>query len=451
MNKIDFILSHFQIDKKSADLVLTKSQKEIFAELIYRKNKRLHIESATQYGKSLVIALACVWIACIQDEVVAVIAPTGEKSKIILRYFLEHIGDNILFYSQLEANTRLERLRKEQSKERIMLRSGGGIFSLSTNEGNFGKSIESVMGTGSKITIQDESCLIRDMTEATIFRMIAGKGDEAFYCKIGNPFYSEPPYSHFFQSSQDPDYKKYHIDYKLGLKEGRYTESFIRDAKKKPLFDILFDCKFPDPNQMDDKGFRRLIEKAWRKGKHVKLGDNKKLGVDVGGGGDLSVYVGRGDDGAKVCGFIMSKEIMDNVVEIEKIVKKYGFKWKDVRIDDTGIGNGLSSRLREKGYPIKAVVVGEQARKSKRFVNLKAELCFKMKDWLFNGGILQDYERNYESVWEQLKWFKFKVNSERRIQTQPKLDLKKEHNGVSPDFADALMLTFYEPPFIGVV
>jgi len=106
----------------------------------------LQIESSTQYGKSLTVALACVFIACVQNELVAVVAPNAEKAKIIMRYFIEHLGDSVLFYSQLEVGTRLERLKKEESKERIMLREGGGIYVLSTNERNVLKSFESAMG-----------------------------------------------------------------------------------------------------------------------------------------------------------------------------------------------------------------------------------------------------------------------------------------------------------------
>jgi hypothetical protein len=138
----------FKIDGKPADKVLTPTQKKIFKELIKRKNKRLQIESSTQYGKSLTVALACIVISCIQKEIVAVVAPNLEKAKIIMRYYIEHLGDSLLFYSQLEAGTRLERLRKEESKERIMLRNGGGIYVLSTNERNVLKSFESAMGFG---------------------------------------------------------------------------------------------------------------------------------------------------------------------------------------------------------------------------------------------------------------------------------------------------------------
>jgi len=452
MNKIDTILQLFQIEGKPANKVLTPMQKKIFKELVSRKNKRVHIQTSTQYGKSLVVAMACVWIACVQDEVVAVVAPSADKAKIILRYFIEHLGDSILFYSQLEARTKLERLKKEERKERIILRNGGGIYSLSVNEANMSKSMESAMGQGSKILIMDEACLIRDVTEATIFRMIGGKGKDAFYCKIGNPFYKEAPYTHFYKSSKDKRYKHINIDYKIGIKEGRYTEEFIADAKSKPLFDVLFDNKFPDGTTTDNKGFRKLIQKEIKIIEKIEKNDwsNANLGVDIGGGGDLSTYVLRLGRFAKVVGSLKSKEIMDNIPAIENIVEKYKLKWNNVSIDDTGIGNGVSSRLREKGYEVNAVVVGSTANDKELYMNKKAELCWAMRLWAEKAEIEEKIE-NYQSVWEQLSWYKFKVNSERRIQMQSKEDLKKENGGKSPDYGDGLMLTFYEPPFIGFI
>ena len=194
------LLDLVKVEGRKGSEMLTAGQVEIFESMVYQKSKRLHIETSTQYGKSLTVALACLIISCIKKEVVAVIAPTSDKAKEIMRYYIEHLGDSIIFENQLEAHTKLDRLKQEESKSRIILRGGGGIYVVGTNERNSQKSIESAMGKGCKNVILDEGCLIRDDTEATIFRMIAGKGEGAFYCKIGNPFYRDKPYSHFYET-----------------------------------------------------------------------------------------------------------------------------------------------------------------------------------------------------------------------------------------------------------
>jgi hypothetical protein len=52
--------------------------------------------------------------------------------------------------------------------------------------------------------------------------------------------------------------------------------------------------------------------------------------------------------------------------------------------------------------------------------------------------------------WVQLTWLKYKTISDRKIQMEPKPDLKAR-TGTSPDFAEAFYLTFAEKPFFGFV
>ena len=115
-------LDNFTLDGKRVSDLATPGQLEIFYRCVYRRSIRVQIITLTQYGKSLFVALGCIVVSCIQDRVVAVVAPKTEKAKIIMRYYIEHLGDNPIFYTQLEKDTKLERLRMEENKERIILR-----------------------------------------------------------------------------------------------------------------------------------------------------------------------------------------------------------------------------------------------------------------------------------------------------------------------------------------
>lgn len=430
----------------------------MFANLIFQVHKRVIIICSTQYGKSLWTALACLVLTCVLGKKVAIIAPTADKAKLIMAYYIEHIGDHSIFYRQLEKNTKLERLRQEQSKRRIILRNGGGIFVISADQRNASKSIEAAMGAGAEVVIGDEFNLIQDDTESTIFRMIAGKGPDAFYCKIGNPFYSNPPYTHFKKSWLDPRFLQIFIDYVQAIKEGRYSAEFIEEAREKPLFDILYACEFPPEDVMDEKGYRPLILSEQLRYRKVTPDQflaeiNKaraeeqivkpKLGADIGGGGDKNVYTVRWKNLASVVGQNQSKDTMVNVSEIESIVEKFGIDWSDVNIDDIGIGRGVSDRLKEKGYSVNGVNVGGSAQDPK-FANLKAELYWKLKVWIGRSDTYLD-ER---PEWAQLTWIKYKVNSEKQVKIESKEDMK-QRTKKSPDFAESLMLTFYEPAFVG--
>lgn len=457
--------SMFTVEGAPGNTKITEGQISIFGEIILRRHTRVEIICSTQYGKSLWVALACLILSCILGKVVVIVAPSTEKAKIIMRYYVEHLGDSPLFYTKLEKNTRLERLRQEENKERIILNNGGGIFVISADQRNSKKSIEAAMGQGAEIVIMDEACLIDDRTESTIFRMIAGKGPRAFYCKIGNPFYSAPPNSHFYKSWLEVlRYHRIFIDYKQAIREGRYTKEFIEDARSKPMFDVLYENTFPNLDIMDERGYRILItpEKikfgvtpeiiynAIKKEREENEGVLKvypKLGCDVGGGGDENKRVLRWRHMAALVGENRSNDTMINVGEIIKDIEYYGLRPEDVNIDDIGIGRGVSDRLIEKGYGINAVNVGEPAVfDPDTFANLKAELCWEAKKWIESEQSRVDASEE----WVQLTWLKYKTLSDRKIQMEPKKDMKLRTRK-SPDRAEAFYLTFAEKPFVGFI
>lgn len=432
------LLSLFKIEDKTADQMVTEGQLEIFYELVFRPHKRLQILCSTQYGKSFIVALACIIISCIQKEVVAVIAPTNDKAKIIMRYYIEHLGDSPLFSSQLEKDTKLERLRMEESKERIILRNGGGIYVISVQAGNSKKGIESAMGAGAKITIQDESCLIPDPIEATVFRMIAGKGEDAFYCKIGNPFYR----NHFLKSNRDEKYHKIFIDYKQGLKEGRYTEEFIDEAKTKPYFDVLYECKFPKADAIDASGYSTLIGEDYlysRMRDVVPMVGSIRWGIDVAGeGSNYSVIVERGRSGAKILYKENNPDTMNFVGVIVQMFKDSRNKPTRIYVDKVGIGKPVYDRLkefREIADLVVGVSAGDQAQDNTMFFNCRAEMAWRVKEWLGIGEL-------EGKDWLDALDVKYKIQSDRKIKIKGKDEMMKD-GIMSPDIFDGLALTFY--------
>lgn len=429
----------FKVEGTTFDKLITEGQLQIFYELVFRKNKRVQILTPTQYGKSFVVALACIIISCIQKEVVAVVAPTADKTRMIMRYYVEHLGDSPMFAAQLEKNTRLERLRMEESKDRIILRNGGGIFAISVQAGNSKKGIESAMGAGSKIIVEDESCLIPDPIEATVFRMIAGKGPDAFYCKIGNPFYR----NHFHKSWNDPLYKKISIDYKQALLEGRVTSEFIEEARLKPYFSVLFECFFPDADSIDTSGYSLLLSESIIKARlkpKVELFGNLVLGCDVAGeGSNYSVVALRGRNGAK----ILYRENNHDTMNFAGVVARLALdhKVKKIYVDGVGIGKPVYDRLREfpELPPVVSVISGTKPEDEITYFNKRAEMFWRLHDWL----PLAELEENVKNEWGDLQEIRYKIQSDRKIKIKSKDEMLKE--GVqSPDVADALALTFYD-------
>lgn len=425
-------LKLFKIDGETVDKLATQGQVDIFSQLVLRDNNRVQIITPTQYGKSLFVALAALIISCIEGKLVAIVAPKSDKARIIMRYYIDHLGDCQLFYDRLEKDTQLERLQMEENKERIMLNNGGGIFVISANASNSVKGFESAMGEGAEITILDEAGLIPDDIEATIFRMIAGKKD-AFYCKIGNPFYR----NHFLKSWNDDRYKKIFINAEQGLSEGRYTKDFLDEAKLKPHYQVLFDCKFPDADAIDAQGYSQLIKETDVRQSVIQPFGEIRMGVDVAeDGGNYNVIILRWANYAKVALKYQTSDTMDLCGRVIQLAKDLDILDRNIFIDSIGVGKGVVDRLYEQRWNVNAVKVSEKAQDEYQFTNLRSENYWKLRKWLVNATL----EPNKE--WYQLNQIKYKVrDSSGKLMIMPKDEMRKQ--GIeSPDVADALALTF---------
>lgn len=369
-----------------------------------------------------------------------------------MAYVRDFATQNPIISSQLELNKSdtLDRLKRERSKKHITFKRGGGVQTLTLDARNGKRSIEAAMGFGSKNIIEDEASLIDDPLHATVMRMMGGYDyNDSFLLKIGNPFHN----NHFKRSAFNPRYQRIHLTYEDSLRDREagfhgFDPTFIDEMREEAFFDVFYECQFPDEDVIDDQGFRQLIISTDIKQGEVDRNAVKpgaKLGCDIGGGGDYNVYTIRNLDPAFA--FVestnKSTDTMTNVTEIERIMEEYGIRPEDVCIDDIGIGRGVSDRLKEKGYSINGVSVGERANDPTKYSNLKAELYWETRKGVKAGLVLGEH-----NGWNQLTWIKYKVNSDKQVKIEDKQALKKR-TGKSPDFAESLMLTYYQPPYVG--
>jgi hypothetical protein len=411
------------------------------------KHQRVQVIAPTQYGKSLVIALAVILRAIIFQEYFIIIAPSEKKAQIIMGYIIQHLFDDSLFISQLEFDggleysSSLEMLRRYRSKDQINFKDGGGVRTLTLNA-RTKSAIESAMGFGGNRLILDESSLIDDSLYAGVKRMLGGytNYEETFLLEIGNPFYR----NHFLRTWNTADYHKIFIDYHQALEEGRYSQQFIDEMRHEAFFEVFYDCKFPREDEVDNKGYRRLITIEELQLKMEKIehevweGETPRLGIDVGAGGDYNTFVMRTENRMWLEDKNRSSDTMTNVTKVLELFEKYpSLKDEEVYIDDIGIGRGVTDRLKELGYNINAVSAGGVAQNASRYRNIKAENYWLFREWLLD----KDNKLDRCDEFNQLSWIKYKISSDKQIQTQPKEELKAE-TGKSPDFAEGGMLTF---------
>lgn len=110
----------------------------------------------------------------------------------------------------------------------------------------------------------------------------------------------------------------------------------------------------------------------------------------------------------------------------------------EILVDVIGIGAGVCDRLIELKLPARGINVSESPSVfSERYLNMRAELWFKGRDWLAQKDCNL---KGDESLGAELVAPRFKYTSNGKIQVESKDDMKKR--GVpSPNKADAFLLT----------
>ena len=164
------------------------------------------------------------------------------------------------------------------------------------------------------------------------------------------------------------------------------------------------------------------------------------IGVDVARFGDDSTTIWRRQglwvDKPLIYKGLNTMEVADRVIEAMR-------QWNAdaVFIDVGGLGAGVVDRIRQLGYQnISDINFGNQALNPERYVNIRAEMYFKARDFLQGGGSLPDVP----ALKQELTVTEYSYNPSGKIQLCKKEDIK-EKLGRSPDLADGFVLTFARP------
>lgn len=139
----------------------------------------------------------------------------------------------------------------------------------------------------------------------------------------------------------------------------------------------------------------------------------------------------RGKDTMQVAGLVMEEYRF-----VEQTAKD--LLPAEILVDVIGLGAGVVDRLNELGLPVRGVNVAESPAAGERFMRLRDELWFKVRDWFRarECRIVKDDE-----LIAELTAPTYAFTSSGKILVEPKDELKKR--GLrSPDLADAFILTF---------
>ena len=235
---------------------------------------------------------------------------------------------------------------------------------------------------------------------------------------------------------------------------GRIIEHNGRDSDE---FSIRVSGGFGREEGVDDQGYvPLLVEADLREAPDGSLKGRIKLGIDpAGDGGDAMAQVARDPYIAK----IMALEKVNTAKTIASLavstIKAHQINGSDVAVDNFGIGANVPQEiaLAEVAEPIRVqgVNVGDDAADKERFFNLRAELAWRMREWIKAGGMFVDLEKWKEEILSLR--FRRTAGKVSKIQLMDKRTMKKLNlnHGKSPNKADGLMLTFNVPDKAGIV
>ncbi len=173
-----------------------------------------------------------------------------------------------------------------------------------------------------------------------------------------------------------------------------------------------------------------------------------ELGVDVAREGDdeTVIYVRHGPK-AWMYGYYAKQDLMETVGRIVQAIRDTGAK--HVKIDDVGLGGGVTDRLKElrrekriaaEIYPVNVAEKPIETKDQELFLNRRDQLWWALADRFREGLIDLKADDDTEA---QLTAIRTKPDSRGRQRVESKEEMKKPPRSLkSPDRADALVLAF---------
>lgn len=437
---------------------MTPGQIKLFRAIYERQHPRTQFECYTQYGKSDVVSMAVLMRVSTFQEKWIILGATKDKAGIIMSKLIKHIFENDYTLGKFEVGEgeNLDYIRRNRSKDNITFKVGenqiGNVVTLSADARRKGDDAGDILiGHGAQNLIEDDAALIPDAIHGKALRMLGGHAGKDFLLKITNTFGR----NHAYRSSIDPKTNKIVIDWQQGVREGRLTEEFVNEMRATldpVMFGILYDCIYPPTNLVDEQGWMPLLVEddiINAQARKVESKGYKRLGLDVSEGTNYNAYVIRTDNHAFVKEKSTEKDLMKTADRFCAVMAEERVHDTHAFVDAVGIGAGVSARAKQMGKNINAVKSGEKPTERKEaekvanpieFMNLRAELNWKMKEWIRQGGALETSKE-----WMQLTKLRYRETPNGKIQIMTKVEMRAR--GLlgmteSTDIPDALALTF---------
>lgn len=288
--------------------------------------------------------------------------------------------------------------------------------------------------------IFDEASSIPDI----IFEVAEGglTDGEPFFLCFGNPTRNTGAFKAKFAS---PYWHKIHVDARdcRGTNKKLIAQWADEYGEESDFFKVRARGVFPSagdkqliPSDAVDSAMTRELPRYL---------PNEPLlcGIDVsrGGGDDSYIIFRRGKDGRSEKVYKIGPDKTKDSMQLVSIIagKLTQHNPKHTFIDATGLGGPIYDRIKELGFPCTGVQFAGKP-DDEAYADKATEIWFRMKDWLVQGGCIKKNSR----LQIELIGREYDTNRRGKLKLESKDDMKKR--GVaSPDWADALAVTFAHP------
>lgn len=203
--------------------------------------------------------------------------------------------------------------------------------------------------------------------------------------------------------------------------------------------------EFPKADALDEKGYvPLLVETDLHFTPDPTLITSPKMGNDPAGeGDDETIWIVRDSFKARIVGREKTSTAKTIAQKTLTLIQEHQIQSGNDFVDNFGEGANVGQEVSvaTKGqFSVVGVNVGDAAM-DERFLNLRAEAYWRMREWLKKGGQLVA-----DKGWEELLTIRYRAELNGKLRIMSKKDMRSEGYR-SPNIADALMLTFVTPDF----
>lgn len=251
----------------------------------------------------------------------------------------------------------------------------------------------------------------------------------------------DPVISYFITNPPRKDVWHLEVDYRIAQKNGWLSNEILYEIEQARINhpeDYAHDY-LGKALAVSDKNIIQTAQVIEAMGREVNDEGAIEVGVDVARlGGDRTVFVKR--KGLKEIG--RASYTKKRITEVCDLLVNFIGADKDVliKIDDTGVGGGVTDEMIARGYNVIPINFGAKASNPDKYPNLISEAWFYLQSIIDNISIAND-----KDLLVELSNREWKMDSKGRRGVESKDDYKKR-GFRSPDLADATILCFYTPP-----